>query len=337
MLAQDIKKKAALLNYTSCGIIPAAPFDQYSRYVDERVESFPGSDEFYERFRGLATLPDEAKSIIVCIRRYNSYKVPQDLDTWIGKNYLFDGRVPYSYEARDKTEFEAYMKAGGINIIECMVPDRWAAALAGLGKFGRNNFIYDPEHGSYLYIYTWVVDKVLDYDETPADFLLPQCGDHCGKCIEACPTKALSASLSMNLPRCAAFISSFSATGIISDEETRAQMGQLIYGCDACQDACPLNQGKFAENGEFPLLDQYEQLLRPENILAMDNDTYVSVISPRFWYAGPEGLWLWKCNALRTMVNSGDPSYHGLIKQSCSHKDERVSEMARWGCETLGL
>ena len=337
MLAQDIKKKAAQLNYSSCGILPAATFDVYEKYLNERIQAFPDSKGFYERMYGFVKLPEDARSVIVCVRRYNKYKIPKGLDEWVGKNYLFDGRVPYSNESRDKAEFEMYLKTGGINVIEHRVPDRWAAALAGLGKFGRNNFIYDPEHGSYHYIYSWVVDKALDYDQTPDDIYMPLCGDHCGKCIEACPTKALSGSMTMNMPRCAAFISSFTGSGAVSDEETRHQMGQWLYGCDACQDVCPANQNKFAEEEDFPLMDIFELLLRPENILAMDNDTYVGVIDPRFWYAGPEGLWLWKCNALRIMINSGDAAYHDLIKQSCGHEDERVREVANWGCERLGL
>ena len=337
MLAKDIKLKAAQLDYDSCGIIPAVPFDEYKRYLDERVQTFPESKEVYERMYSFVNIPEEAKSIIVCIRRYNKYKVPAGLDKWVGKNYLFDGRMPYSHEFRDKTEFEMYLKTVGINVIECPISVRWAAAKAGLGKFGSNNFIYDPKHGSYLYVYTWVVDKVLDYDETPDDYLLPQCGDHCRKCIEACPTKAMKGSLSMNMPRCAAFLSSNSRLGTIGDETTREQMGQLLYGCDACQDACPLNRDKFNEEETFPLLDRYEQLLRPENILEMDDKTYLDVLNPRFGYAGPEGMWLWKCNALRIMINSGDAAYHSTIKQYRGHEDERLREIAEWGCEKLGL
>ena len=337
MVAQDIKKKALELNFTSCGIIPAETFREYEQYLDDRVAAFPESKEFYSRMYNNVHLPESAKSIIVCIRRYNKYAIPEGLDKWVGKNYLFDGRVSYSNEYRDKTEFEMFLKIGGLNLIECMVPDRWAAAKANLGKFGRNNFIYDPNHGSFLYIYTWVVDKALDYDEPTGDYLMQQCGIHCQKCIEACPTKALEKSLSMNMPACAAFLSSFSASGTISSEEVRQQMGQLLYGCDVCQDVCPANQDKFVEDERFPLIDLYEQILKLENILAMDEETYENILNPRFWYAGPDGLWLWKCNALRAMINSGDSKYHDLITQCCSHDDSRVREIAEWGCKKLGI
>ena len=337
MITQEIRDKALGLNFDSCGFIAAAPFDEYARYLDKRVETFPDSKQYYERFYGFIDPPEGAKSIIVCIRRYNKYLMPAGLDTWIGKNYQFDGRLPYSREYRDKAEFEMFLTTKGINIIDAMVPDRWAAAKAGLGKFGWNNFIYDPDHGSYHYIYTWAVDKVLEYDDAPDDMIMHQCGEQCNKCVEACPTKAISGCMAMDMAKCAARLTNNSFTGEIPDENTMSQMNQLLYGCDICQDVCPHNADKFKEKEDFPLLDQYVPLLRLENILSMDQNTYEKVLNPRFWYTGPDGLWLWKCNALRSMVNSGDSAYYDTIREYRNHDDERLREVARWGCEKLNL
>ena len=337
MLTEEIKSKAKELNFESCGIIAAAPFDEYEQYLDMRIEAFPESKQHYERFYNFTKIPEGAQSIIVCVRRYNKYMMREELNKWIGKNYQFDGRVPYSQEYRDKTEFEMFLKIKGINIFETMIPDRWAAAKAGLGLFGWNNFIYDPNHGSYLYIYTWVIDKALDYDDSPESFVMPQCGEHCRKCVEACPTKAISGSMAMDMAKCAARLTSNSFTGEIPNETIRTQMGQLLYGCDFCQDACPVNADKFNEKEKFPLLDQYEQLLQPESILDMDQDTYEKVLNPRFWYTGPEGLWLWKCNALRSMINSGDPKFFETIKSYRNNDDGRLREIADWGCDKLGI
>ena len=69
----------------------------------------------------------------------------------------------------------------------------------------------------------------------------------------------------------------------------------------------------------------------------MDEETYINIINPRFWYTGKDGLWLWKCNALRNMINSGLNEYHQLIKQCCDDTDERIREMARWGCDKLNI
>ena len=323
------------MGYLACGIIPAHIFDEYTQSLDKRVKSFPKSKGLYEPLYNHARQPDEAKSVIVCTRSFNNYKIPAGLSEFYGKYYLFDGRLEYSQEYRAKSEFTIYLRTLGLKIFKNPVPARLAAAKAGLGKFGRNNFIYDSQHGSNIKIDTWVVDKELEYDVIEGNIYLSACNDGCGKCAKACPTKALSGSFSMDMSRCVTRLANLSKE--VPDEETRAQMGTSLYGCDACQDACPLNKDKYVSSEEFPLLAEHEKYMKPESILEMDEDTYKNIVNRRFWYTGEDAHWFWQCNALRCMVNSGDKKYHDLIKQYCNHEDERISGVARWGRRKLGI
>ena len=202
MLSQKIKDKAIELGYTACGIISADPFDEYVDELEKRSGLFPESKKYYDNYRVFYDLPENSKSIIVCTQRYNRYQVPKDVEAYYGKMYLFDNRIDYTEEFRINTGFEAYIKMLGINILEATVPVRWAGARAGLGKFGRNNFLYDDKHGSYISIETWVVDIELEYDKTPKNIYLSACTDNCHKCIDACPTKALSDKLLMDAGKC---------------------------------------------------------------------------------------------------------------------------------------
>ena len=334
MLSQEIKQKALQLGYLACGIIPINIFDDYKKHLDERVKSFPESKELYDPLYDNVCHPENAKSVIVCTQRYNQYNIPKSLNGLYGKCYLFDSRVQYSTEYRVAAEFNEYIKLCGINILQCRVPDRLAAAKAGLGKIARNNFLYDPEHGSYIWINALVIDKELEYDDIQEDYLLPACNDGCGECIKACPTKALSGKYSMNRGKC---ITHLLLTKNIVDDNTRTQMGLWIYGCDKCQDACPINKDKFNEADEFPLLKEYEEYLSPQRILEMDDDTYLNIVNPRFWYAGKDGLLVWKRNALLDMINSGDKKYFPFIKKYSEHTDMQLRETALWGCDKLGL
>ena len=333
MMAQKIKSKAKQLGFTGCGIIPSTAFNEHKQYLDERVESFPESKSLYEPLYDHVRPPETGKSIIVCTRGYNNYKVSKRLDGVIGKLYQFDPRLSYSYEYRAKLEFETYLGTLGIRLIKGAVPARWAAAKAGLGKFGRNNFIYTQEHGSYIWIDTWIIDKELDYDAVPENTLAPACSENCRKCIRACPTKALSDSFSMDRGECVVQLALFKND--IPEKNLMTKMGLWLYGCDVCQDACPMNKNKLNETEAFPLLSEFEEYLQFENVLEMDEDTYANVVYPRFWYTGKDGLWQWKCNALRCMINSGDSKYHQLIKQCCNHADARLREIAQWGCNVL--
>jgi len=334
-LTDKIKEKALQLGYSGCGIIPAAIFEEYYKALDERIESFPESKEFYDSQYGRGTPPDGSKSIIVCVRGYNHYKIPEKLGKHIGKYYLFHGGIPYSKAYSIKAEFEAYLQVSGMRILKSQPPPmRWAAAKAGLGKFGRNNFIFTPEHGSHTHIDAWIVDTVLDYDNPVNDTLMPQCRANCRKCIDACPTKALSDEFSMDRGKC---ITHLMYEKKSLSNETRAQMGQWLYGCDACQDVCPMNKGKLMQAEDFPLLSQYEEYMEPEKILLMDEDTYANIVYPRFWFAGKDALVTWQRNALRCMINSGDTKYHKLIQECNTHPEPRIQEIAKWGCATLGL
>jgi len=333
MTSARIKQKALRLGYLGCGVIPAGAVEDYSQRLDERVSSFPQSKERYESLYKLAKPREGGKSIIVCTRRFNQYKIPDSLDGLVGKIYLVDSRVAYSGEHRATLEFEAFLGMLGLKIIRGRVPDRWAAAKAGLGKFGHNNFIYSEEHGSQVWIDAWVVDKELDYDSVEPS-CMPACSDKCHKCIQACPTKALSGSFSMDISKC---ITHLMYRDDMPDESLWPHLGTWLYGCDICQDVCPYNQGKFVESEEFPLLAEFEDHLKPERLLGIDEETYRGILQPRFWYTDEDESWIWKRNALRSMINSGDAKHHDLIRQSCNHEDPRVREVAEWGCRECGL
>ena len=346
MLSQEIKRKAKDLGYIACGIIPASSFDEHTNALEERVKAFPKSKELYKNFYNFAKQPKEAKSVIVCTVRFNQYKPIEELEGLVAKCYQFDCRLPYAYERRNKIEFGTYLKTLGLKVFEeVTVPDRWAAVKAGLGKFGRNNFVYDSIHGSNIWIETWVVDKELEVEpilenELTKDNLMADCIAGCRKCITSCPTKALSDELEMDMGKCITYL--FCHIKEDMDMELNGKMQQWVYGCDICQEVCPRNKGKYSEGKHkeaeaFPLLNEHGKYLTLQGILEMDEDTYKNIIHPRFWYAGEENLWMWKYNALRAMINSKEEGYHSIIKEYCNHENPQIRDLAKWGVEILGV
>jgi len=335
MSTAEIKRKALELGYLACGVIPANILDTYAQDLDERVEFFPESKELYDPFYAFAHQPEGAKSIIVCTRRYNAYKLPENLDGRIGKLYLFHCMLPYSEASRGAAEFEAYLRFRGIRTLTYDAPVRMAAVKAGLGTYGYNNFFYDPKHGSYVWIDTWVVDQELEYDAVQEKALLSACNENCLRCVKACPTGALAKPLLMNRGRCLTHLLTHAEDTL--DAETREQMGSWIYGCDICQDVCPVNKDKFVDTEPFPLLAEYADYLTLERILEMEEATFDNVLRPRFFAAGEGSLWLWKCNVLRSLINAGEARYYDLIRKYKTYPDPRVQEIALWGCEKLGI
>jgi len=298
--SNDIKAKAIQLGYESCGIIPAAEFCEYKNALDGRIASFPNSAGMYKKMYSLADPPKDAKSIIVCARSYTRYKIPEKLKGKIAKFYLFDGRLDFTREYRARTEFVEFLTSNGINIIPGGIPQRLAAVKAGLGFLGRNNFLY-TDSGSYVYIDTWLTDAELEYDGTPQYTQKCLCNDNCRRCIDACPTGALSGDFSMDRGKCIPALCVSASNP--NYEELQGKMGTWIYGCDVCQDICPMNAGKMKETENFPRLPETAEYFTPEAVAEMDEETFLNVVQPRFWYIDKDGLWIWKRNARRAMEN----------------------------------
>jgi epoxyqueuosine reductase len=113
--------------------------------------------------------------------------------------------------------------------------DRAAAQRAGLGWYGKNTNILTKGWGSWLFLAEIVTNLPL----TPDEPLKTNCGS-CEICLHACPTGALPNPYELDTPRCISFLT-IELRGSIPIE-LRPLMGNLIFGCDICQEVCPVNK-----------------------------------------------------------------------------------------------
>ena len=79
------------------------------------------------------------------------------------------------------------------------------------------------------------------------------------------------------------------------------KMDGWVYGCDACQQACPMNRGKWQPREPMPWLDDVSDLLTPEALATMDEETYRKVVFPLFNYIPEDNLARWHANAKRAV------------------------------------
>ena len=113
--------------------------------------------------------------------------------------------------------------------------DRAAAARAGLGWFGKSTNILTPSHGSWVLLGQVITD--LDLEPDPA--LQKACGA-CVRCIDDCPTSAIIAPFILDNARCISY-QTIENRGVIP-LEMRPLIGDWVFGCDICQDVCPVNR-----------------------------------------------------------------------------------------------
>jgi epoxyqueuosine reductase len=111
--------------------------------------------------------------------------------------------------------------------------ERLAATLAGLGFFGKNQLIINETYGSYFFL--GLVFLNIEIESERKLTVNDDCGT-CRKCIDACPTNALSEQ-GYRMDLCMSHYNQ--SKRILTDVEMDANYS--LFGCDICQMVCPKN------------------------------------------------------------------------------------------------
>ena len=145
--------------------------------------------------------------------------------------------------------------------------DRAVAERSGVGWFGKNTNILTPTHGSWVFL----AEVVTDLELRPDPPLKKTCGE-CVRCIPACPTDAIVAPFVIDNRRCISFLTIELRGPIPLD--LRPLMGDWVFGCDICQEVCPVNR-KAAPSREIEFRKRHD-FDAPELIplLSLDEDGF---------------------------------------------------------------
>jgi epoxyqueuosine reductase len=146
------------------------------------------------------------------------------------------------------------------------VLERDYAALAGAGWHGKSTMLIHPKLGTVFFLAAIFTTLDLPPDEPMRD--------HCGKCtrcIVACPTGAITAPQQLDARLCISYLTIENKGSI--PESLRPLLGDRIYGCDDCLDACPWNRFATASReSRFAARDFVNMTLR--DFLALDDATF---------------------------------------------------------------
>ena len=133
------------------------------------------------------------------------------------------------------------------------VMERDWAKRSGLGWSGKNTLTIHPKAGSYFFLAEIICDLELEYDLPIRDY----CGT-CTRCIDACPTDAISPEgYLLDSNRCISYLTIERKSEI--PNEFKDKMGNYMYGCDICQQVCPWN--RFSKPHTEPAFQPKEELL----------------------------------------------------------------------------
>ena len=204
--------------------------------------------------------------------------------------------------------------------------DRAAAARAGLGWFGKNGNILNPTYGSWLLLGQIITDLPLTADAP----LAKTCGQ-CSRCIPACPTNAIVAPYVVDNRRCISYLT-IEHKGAIPIE-LRPSMGNWVFGCDICQEVCPVNRkAKATGDPNFGRTD----------LSAVDLIELLEMTDEQFRqrFAGTPVMRAKRVgmqrNACVALGNSGDPSAVPALGRTLRSAPSLVRQHAAWALGRIG-
>jgi epoxyqueuosine reductase len=205
--------------------------------------------------------------------------------------------------------------------------DREVARRAGVGFFGKNTNIL-TNIGSWVFLGQLITDLELRPDAP----LRKSCGS-CTACMPACPTGAIVAPYVIDSNRCIAYLT-IEHRGPIP-RELRPLIGDRVFGCDICQEVCPVNLTRGKPTGEPAFrAPQAFSTLDLEEVLRLDEGAFQQRFqgSP-IRRATRVGL---QRNACVVLGNLGDPAAVPVLARALQVGEPLVRGHAAWALGRLG-
>ena len=244
MNTEKVKTFARSVGADLVGIAPALADPEDEKWLQEFIkEGRHGSMAWLEDYKKRVnpeTLLPGAKSVIVI--GINYYRETQKLPHGHGRiaRYAY-GRDYHKVLKKILKQIMNFMASHSpeeqfrLCVDSAPLLEKAYAQKAGLGFMGKNTLLITKEFGSFVLLGEILTTAVLDYDQPATG----TCGT-CTRCLDACPTKAITAPGKLDARRCISYLTIENKAEI--PEEFRKPMGEWIFGCDICQDVCPYNK-----------------------------------------------------------------------------------------------
>lgn len=277
-LEEIIKAQAYGLGFDLVGIATLGPMETSAAFDEWIQNGYAGDMEYLERGaekRRDTRLPfPRARSAIVVGLEYGGREPSGPVARYARGDDYHEVMTARLRELHRGIEVEiGDTVAGKAYVDTAPILERELARRAGLGWFGKNTTIVNPRLGSFFFIGSLFIALDL-HPDTP--FQADRCGS-CTKCLDACPTDAFVEPRVLDATRCISYLT-IEQKGEIPGE-LRTRVGELLYGCDICQEVCPWNvrfarelkEERFAPRAILAGRDARDLALE---LVEMDDSTY---------------------------------------------------------------
>ncbi len=252
--SQQIKAKGLEMGFDLIGISKAEQLETEARELEqwlkeERHGKMQYMENYFDKRIDPRLLVEGAKSVISVIHNYYPephYQQPATapkISTYAwGEDYHKVLKRKLYTLFGEIHEMVGSEVAGRVFVDSAPVLDKAWAKRSGLGWIGKHTNLISPKRGSFFFIGEIILDLELEYDGPIKDY----CGT-CTRCIEACPTEALTP-YQIDANRCISYLTIELREDI--PEEFSTKLAGWAYGCDICQEVCPWNRFAKAYTGK---------------------------------------------------------------------------------------
>jgi len=273
-----IKTQAKELGFMGISIAKAEHMDEEALRLEQWLKrDYHGGMSYLENHFDKRVDPTKlvpgSKSVISLL--YNYYSEEKQVDPQAPQMAMYAYGKDYHKVVKKKLIHLFKWMAENYGAIDgrCFVDsapvlERDWAKRSGLGWVGKHTLLINPKKGSYFFLCEIICDLELEYDHPIKD----HCGT-CTRCIEACPTEAISEDgYVVDGSKCISYLTIELKNEI--PNEFSDQMENWMFGCDICQQVCPWNR--------FSTPHQEEKFIPKDGLLEMSKRDWEEITEEVF-------------------------------------------------------
>ena len=259
-----IKDEAYRMGFEYIGVSKAERMDEEAKRLEGWLnQGMHGKMQYmenhFEKRIDPTKLVEDSKSVVTLLYNYHTDKKQQDENAPRISTYAYG--KDYHFIIKDKLKTLLHFineKIGKVHgrcfVDSAPVLERDWAKRSGSGWIGKNTLLINPKAGSYYFLAELIIDLELEADGPMKDY----CG-RCTRCIDACPTEAISPEgYVVDGSKCISYFTIELKEAI--PESMKGQFENWMFGCDICQEVCPWN--RFSKKHQEPEFEPHPDLLK---------------------------------------------------------------------------
>tara|TARA_Y100000590_G_scaffold56272_1_gene59012 strand:- start:1047 stop:2174 length:1128 start_codon:yes stop_codon:yes gene_type:complete len=336
-----LKKLALAHGFSSLAIARANRVDSDATIASDRIAEgkFSGLPWLTQQRMQIASDPEkllpEARSVLTFAINY--FDATGELNREHQKGYIARYALGRDYHRVLKRRLVQYMNDVAqeigqnppyrVFVDDSPLLERAFARESGLGWIGKNTNLLVPGNGSWVFL----AEIITTLELTPDKPVLKTCGS-CRRCVDVCPTGAITSDYEVENDLCISYLTIENRGPI--PVELRKPIGTWIFGCDLCQEICPVNQlaGDVAFD-DFSIRESMNEFDMRDILRMSQSDFDAKFRGTPIMRAKYVGMQRNVCVALG---NIGDPSDILLLEKTLGNESALVRSHAVWALVQIG-